>query len=53
MSKILIFTGITIGGWIGWWLGSFVGLGTAVVVSTLFSVAGVYAGSRLADHFSE
>ena len=44
MSRLLIFIGMVIGGYIGWWLGEKVGLTTAFIVSGIGSMFGVYAG---------
>ncbi len=44
MNRLLMFVGMTLGGYVGWWAGDYVGLeimGT-FLVSTLGSFAGVY-----------
>ena len=51
MSKLLIFLGMTFGGWFGWWLGERVGFTTAFVASGIGSMASVYAGWRLAQDY--
>jgi hypothetical protein len=47
MTRLLGFTGMTVGGWIGWWIGSHVGLFTAFLVSMVGTGAGLYAGRRI------
>jgi hypothetical protein len=44
MYRLLIFIGMTLGGYVGWWAGEYVGLGFigAFLVSSLGSAAGVY-----------
>jgi hypothetical protein len=51
MTKLCIFAGTTIGGYVGWALGDFLGLGFvwAFVLSGVGSVAGVYYGWKLAQ----
>ena len=51
MTKLCIFGGTTIGGYVGWGLGDFLGLGFvwAFVLSGMGSVAGVYYGWKLAQ----
>jgi predicted MFS family arabinose efflux permease len=44
MTRILIFIGMTVGGWIGWLVAERFGIMTAFFVSSLGSVAGVFAG---------
>ena len=52
MNKLCIFIGMTVLGTVGWWLGEMVGFMTAVILSGIGSVAGVYVGWRIArDHF--
>ena len=45
MNRLLIFIGMTIGGYIGWWAGERMGMGlmTTFVLSSLGSAVGVYA----------
>jgi len=45
--RLLMFVGLTVGGAIGWWIGSYVGIGTALLVSTVGSLAGIYIVYRL------
>jgi hypothetical protein len=43
---------MTVGSAIGWWLGDYVGIMTALFVSTVGGIAGVYGGYRLARKLS-
>jgi hypothetical protein len=45
VTRLLMFVGMTAGGYLGWWLGDCMGFGMmgALVVSTLGSAVGVYA----------
>ena len=52
MNKWLAFTGATIGGYVGWWLGASVGTMSAFLVSMVGTAAGVYAGRRIARHYT-
>jgi hypothetical protein len=47
MKKFCIFLCTTVLGSIGWWLGEDHGLLLASVLSTAFSVLGVFAGIKL------
>jgi len=49
VTRLLMFVGMTGGGYLGWWLGDCMGLGLmgAFLVSTLGSLAGVYAAWRV------
>ena len=51
MTKLLIWTGITIGGWIGWWLGTKLGFEFFgnFMISSLGSIAGVFIGWKIAQ----
>jgi hypothetical protein len=51
MKKLLIFVGMTAGGWIGWAIGERIGVMTALIVSTIFSGIGVYVGWRMGQAF--
>lgn len=55
MTKLCIFVGTTIGGYVGWYLGDLCGLGFwgAFLVSGVGSVAGVYGGWKLARKLDE
>lgn len=46
--KLMIFIGMTVGGWVGWGLASRFGIFTAFIVSSLGSLAGVFGGWWLA-----
>jgi uncharacterized protein YcfJ len=48
VNKLCIFVGVAVGSTAGWMLGDRWGLGTAFVLSSLGSLAGVYAGWKLA-----
>lgn len=49
MNRLLMFVGMTAGGYVGWWAAEYVGFGLmmAFLVSSLGSIAGVYAAWRL------
>lgn len=47
MNKLCLFIGMTVLGWLGWWLGSLFSLTAAFVLSSIGSMAGVYAGWRI------
>jgi uncharacterized membrane protein YfcA len=51
MTKLFIFGGTTIGGYVGWALGDFLDLGFvwSFVLSGVGSVAGVYYGWKFAQ----
>ena len=53
MSKLCIFIGMTVAGWIGWWLGERFGMLTAFVLSGVGSMVGVYAGWRISRDYFE
>jgi uncharacterized protein YcfJ len=44
MNRLLMFIGMTVGGYAGWWLGECFGFGLmgAFVVSVVGSIAGIY-----------
>jgi hypothetical protein len=42
---------MTVFGWIGWWIGAKYGIGTALVVSTIASFIGIYAGWRIYNDY--
>jgi hypothetical protein len=46
--KLCIFVGINVGGYAGWVLGEPLGLMWAFVLSSVGSLAGVYAGWKVA-----
>jgi membrane protein YqaA with SNARE-associated domain len=51
MKGILATIGITIGGAIGWWLGDFIGLTSAIILSSIGSGAGLLAIRWLAKEY--
>jgi hypothetical protein len=52
VSKLLALVGATVGGYAGWAVGAPVGVMTAFMLSIVGTGLGVYAGRRLAQHFS-
>lgn len=53
MMRIFTLGGATLGGWAGWTLGQPVGMGTAFLLSSAGSVAGVVAGWWAVRRFLE
>lgn len=55
MSRLLIFIGMTLGGYVGWWAGDYMGMGlmTTFLISSLGSVAGVYVAWRITRDYLE
>ena len=53
MTKLFIWTGITVGGWIGWWLGAKLGFALfgEFMISSLGSIAGVFIGWKIANEY--
>jgi hypothetical protein len=51
MKKLLIFIGMTVGGWAGWALAERFGLMTAFLVSSLGSLVGVIVGWRIGREY--
>ncbi len=53
MNRLLMFTGTTVGGYVGWWAGDYVGLGLmgAFLVSSLGSLVGIYLAWRVLVDF--
>ncbi|MHB8836412.1 MAG: hypothetical protein ACYC9Y_11995 [Candidatus Methylomirabilia bacterium] len=51
MRTFCIFMAVNILGALGWWLGSSFGIGTALALSTVFSLAGVWVGWQLFERF--
>ncbi len=49
MTRLLMFIGMTVGGYIGWWVGECLGFGLMgdFLVSSLGSLAGIYAAWRV------
>ncbi len=52
MRKILGLIGATAGGWLGWALGNPGGFFVAFVLSMIGTGLGMYAGYRIAMHYS-
>ena len=55
MNRLLMFVGMTAGGYVGWWAGDCLGFGLmgAFLVSSLGSLAGIYVAWRaLVDYLS-
>jgi hypothetical protein len=53
MTKLFIFVGISLGGWIGWWIGDHIGIWTAFLMSSAGSMIGLYLGWRIARDLME
>jgi hypothetical protein len=51
MEKLLVFFGLSVGGWIGWALGEPFGFFAAFVLSIVGTGLGLYAGKRIARDF--
>lgn len=52
MEKLLVFLGLSIGGWAGWALGARFGVLAAFVLCVVGTAAGLYAGRRIVrDYF--
>lgn len=53
MTKLLMFVASAAGGYIGWWLGESIGLWTAFMLSSVFTIVGIctgyWLGRRLED----
>jgi hypothetical protein len=49
MNKLCTFGGATLGSYAGWFLGMRFGLGTAIVLSGVAALIGVYAGWKPAQ----
>jgi hypothetical protein len=49
VNRLLMFIGMTVGGYAGWWAGEYVGLGLmgTFLVSLLGSIGGVYVAWRV------
>jgi len=55
VNRLLMFVGMTVGGYVGWWAGEYVGLGLmgAFLLSSVGSLVGIYAAWRvLTDYLS-
>jgi hypothetical protein len=53
MNRLLIFVGMTVGGYGGWWVGSYFnfGLMATFLISTVGSAVGVYVAWRIKRDF--
>ena len=51
MNKLCIFVGLTIGSYLGWWVGAQWSMMMAFIVSSIGSLAGVYAGWKINRNF--
>lgn len=51
MTKLFVFAGATVGGYVGWWLGSNIGFMTAFMLSMVGTGIGMYAGNRVAHNY--
>ena len=52
MEKLLVFLGLSVGGWIGWAVGAPFGLFAAFFLSIVGTGLGLYVGRRIArDYF--
>ena len=53
MTRLLMFVGTTVGGYLGWWLGECLGFGMmgAFLVSILGSAVGIYAAWRVVTDY--
>jgi hypothetical protein len=51
VKKLLVFIGMTIGGWAAWMLGAPFGVMTAFIVSMIGTGIGAYVGSRIANNY--
>lgn len=49
VTRLLMFIGMTVGGYLGWWLGDYLdcGLMTTFLISTLGSMLGIYVVWRM------
>ncbi len=56
VTRLLIFVGMTMGGWLAWWLGDYLKLGLMwdFLLSMVGTAIGVYAGWKVGqDHFGD
>jgi hypothetical protein len=53
MNRLLIFLGMTVGGYGGWWVGDYfqMGLPVTLVVSSMGSLVGVIAAWKIGRDF--
>ena len=55
MGRLLIFIGMSVGGYLGWWAGECIGFGLmgTFLVSSLGSAVGVYVAWRIMKDYLE
>jgi hypothetical protein len=55
MNRLLMFVGMTVGGYAGWWVGDLIGFGLmgTFMVSSLGSAAGIYVAWKLQTEYLE
>jgi hypothetical protein len=53
MSRLCIFIGIVVFGWLGWWIGARFGFMTGFFASTIGNIIGVYVGWRINRDYLE
>lgn len=52
MERVLTWTGMTAGGWLGWWVGSPVSVMTALILGIVGTGIGLYVGRQIVrNHF--
>jgi hypothetical protein len=53
MNRLLVFLGMTLGGYLGWWAGEAMGFGLMGVflAGSLGSIAGVYGAWKIVQAF--
>jgi hypothetical protein len=52
MEKLLVFLGLSVGGWVGWAVGAPFGLFGAFFLGVIGTALGLYVGRRIArDYF--
>ncbi len=53
MTRLLMFVGMTVGGYLGWWAGSAIGLGLmgTFLVSLLGSLLGIYSAWKVLTNY--
>lgn len=51
MEKLLVFLGLSVGGWIGWVVGARFGLFAAFLLCVVGTALGLYLGRRIASDY--
>jgi hypothetical protein len=51
MTKLFVFTGATVGGYVGWWLGANIGFMTAFMLSMVGTGGIRHVGNRVAHNY--